>query len=113
MHIGNGRVRFSGRHRKRGKRLIGSVVPIACPEPVEGSRTPRDMGHPLPSGASDMGHPARWSPVQLCNFGGADSNPMQMGRSAGAYDVLRIYPSTLVEVMSDIKGREIIPALAI
>ncbi len=26
---------------------------------------------------------------------------MLMGRSAGAYDALRIYPSTLVEVMKD------------
>jgi hypothetical protein len=28
---------------------------------------------------------------------------MQMGRSPGAYDALRIYPATLVTVMRDIK----------
>lgn len=39
----------------------------------------------------------------VAQFRGAGSDPMQMGRSAGAYDALRIYPSTLVEVMSDIK----------
>jgi hypothetical protein len=28
---------------------------------------------------------------------------MQMGRNAGAYDALRIYPGTLVEVMRDMR----------
>ena len=36
-------------------------------------------------------------------FRSVGSDPMQMGRSAGAYDAMRIYPSTLVEVMRDIK----------
>jgi hypothetical protein len=31
------------------------------------------------------------------------SDPMLMGRSSGVYDALRIYPHTLVEVMSDMK----------
>jgi hypothetical protein len=43
----------------------------------------------------------------MCRFvmmGFLDSDPMQMGRSAGAYDALRIYPSTLVEVMKDMQA---------
>ena len=39
----------------------------------------------------------------VTQFRGLDSDPMQMGRSAGAYDALRIYPATLVEVMRDMK----------
>jgi hypothetical protein len=37
-------------------------------------------------------------------FRSVGSDPMQMGRSAGAYDAMRIYPSTLVEVMRDMKN---------
>ncbi len=37
-------------------------------------------------------------------FRGLGSDPMQMGRSAGAYDALRIYPSTIVAVMRDIES---------
>jgi hypothetical protein len=36
-------------------------------------------------------------------FRSVDSDPMQMGRSSGVYDALRIYPSTLVEVMREMK----------
>ena len=36
-------------------------------------------------------------------FRGVNSDPMLMGRSAGAYDALRIYPATIVEVMEDMK----------
>lgn len=39
----------------------------------------------------------------VAQFRALESDPMQMGRSAGAYDALRIYPRTLVEVMRDIK----------
>jgi hypothetical protein len=35
-------------------------------------------------------------------FRAYDSDPMQMGRSEAAYDALRIYPQTLVEVLRDI-----------
>ena len=37
-------------------------------------------------------------------FRNVDSDPMQMGRNAGAYDALRIYPGTIVEVMRDMKS---------
>jgi hypothetical protein len=37
-------------------------------------------------------------------FRSVGSDPMQMGRSAGAYDAMRIYPSTLVEVMRDMEN---------
>jgi hypothetical protein len=37
----------------------------------------------------------------VAQFRALDSDPMQMGRSAGAYDALRIYPSTIVEVIKD------------
>lgn len=39
----------------------------------------------------------------VAQFRSLDSDPMQMGRSAGAYDALRIYPSTIVEVMRDME----------
>jgi hypothetical protein len=38
-------------------------------------------------------------------FRNVGSDPMQMGRNAGAYDALRIYPRTLVEVMSQLATR--------
>ena len=34
----------------------------------------------------------------------AHSDPMQMGRDAGVYDALRIYPNTLVSVMKDVEA---------
>ena len=56
--------------------------------------------------------PGRWvvakpkifEPVEMIasavkQFRNADSDPMQMGRDAGIYDALRIYPCTLVKVM--------------
>jgi hypothetical protein len=39
----------------------------------------------------------------VAQFRNVRSDPMQMGRSPGAYDALRIYPATLVTVMRDIK----------
>lgn len=41
----------------------------------------------------------------VAQFRAVNSDPMQMGRSAGAYDALRIYPSTIVKVMHDM-GRK-------
>ena len=38
-------------------------------------------------------------------FRSVDSDPMQMGRSPGVYDALRISPSTIVEVMKDMKSK--------
>jgi hypothetical protein len=38
-------------------------------------------------------------------YRGVNSDPYQMGRSAAAYDALRIYPATLVKVMRDIKAK--------
>ena len=37
----------------------------------------------------------------MAQFRSVDSDPMQMGRSAGVYDALRIYPSTIIEVMRE------------
>lgn len=42
----------------------------------------------------------------LDQFRSVNSDPMQMGRSAGAYDALRIYPATIVEVMRDMESGE-------
>lgn len=42
----------------------------------------------------------------VAQFRSVDSDPMQMGRNAGAYDALRIYPGTLVSVMRDIETDE-------
>src|SRR2546426_3132570 len=47
--------------------------------------------------------PAEMIARAVAQFRSIDSDPMQMGRSAGAYDALRIYPATLVEVMRDVK----------
>lgn len=52
--------------------------------------------------------PSLFKPTEMiaravAQFRSLGSDPMQMGRSAGAYDALRIYPSTLVEVMRDMK----------
>lgn len=52
--------------------------------------------------------PSLFKPTEMiaravAQFRSVDSDPMQMGRSAGAYDALRIYPGTLVEVMRDMK----------
>ena len=38
-------------------------------------------------------------------FRALDSDPMAMGRAAGAYDAVRIYPATIIEVMRDMKER--------
>ncbi|SRR5579885_485076 len=46
--------------------------------------------------------PAEMIARAVAQFRALNSDPMQMGRSAGAYDALRIYPRTLVEVMHDI-----------
>jgi hypothetical protein len=37
----------------------------------------------------------------VSQFRSVDGDPMQMGRSAGVYDALRIYPATIIEVMKD------------
>jgi hypothetical protein len=47
--------------------------------------------------------PAEMITRAVGQFRGVDSDPMLMGRSAGAYDALRIYPATIVEVMADMK----------
>jgi hypothetical protein len=48
--------------------------------------------------------PALFEPAEMISravaqFRSLDSDPMRMGRSAGAYDALRIYPGTIVQVM--------------
>lgn len=39
----------------------------------------------------------------VAQFRGSHSDPMEMGRNPGAYDALRIYPATLVEVTRDVQ----------
>ena len=39
----------------------------------------------------------------VAQFRAHDSDPMAMGRSEGAYDALRIYPNTLIEVLANVK----------
>lgn len=48
--------------------------------------------------------PAEMIARAVSQFRAVNGDPMQMGRSAGTYDALRIYPSTIVEVMRDLKG---------
>lgn len=40
----------------------------------------------------------------VAQFRSANSDPMIMGRSAGAYDALRIYPGTIMEVMREMNS---------
>lgn len=52
--------------------------------------------------------PALFKPAEMISraldqFRALNSDPMQMGRNAGAYDALRIYPATIVEVMTAMK----------
>lgn len=49
--------------------------------------------------------PAEMIGRAVTQFRAFDSDPMAMGRSAAAYDALRIYPGTLVEVMKDLKNQ--------
>jgi hypothetical protein len=63
---------------------------------------------PVP-GQWTISKPGLFKPAEMIGravtqFRSVDSDPMQMGRSAGAYDALRIYPGTLVEVMRDMKS---------
>lgn len=39
-------------------------------------------------------------------FRSVDSDPMQMGRSAGTYEAVRSCPSTIMEVIRDMKAKE-------
>ena len=48
--------------------------------------------------------PAEMIARAVAQFRAVNGDPMQMGRSAGTYDALRIYPRTIVEVMRDLKG---------
>lgn len=41
----------------------------------------------------------------VAQFRAHDSDPMAMGRSEGAYDALRIYPNTLMEVLNNVRRR--------
>jgi hypothetical protein len=41
----------------------------------------------------------------VAQFRAHGSDPMAMGRSEGAYDALRIYPQTLVQVIREMKGQ--------
>lgn len=60
-------------------------------------------------GKWEISKPSLFKPTEMiaravAQFRSVDGDPMQMGRSAGAYDALRIYPGTLVEVMRDMKA---------
>jgi hypothetical protein len=60
------------------------------------------------SGEWVLTKPAIFKPAEMiakavAQFRTVNSDPMLMGRSAGVYDALRIYPRTLVEVMQDMK----------
>jgi hypothetical protein len=53
--------------------------------------------------------PPLFKPVEMIaravtQFRSVNSDPMQMGRNAGTYDALRIYPGTIVEVMREMAG---------
>jgi hypothetical protein len=49
----------------------------------------------------------------VAQFRSVDGDPMQMGRSAGVYDALRIYPATLIEVMKDMQDLQAQPSLGL
>lgn len=63
------------------------------------------------SGIWYINKPALFKPAEMIaravsQFRSVNSDPMQMGRSAGTYDALRIYPSTIVSVIREMKAEE-------
>ena len=48
--------------------------------------------------------PAEMIARAVAQFRSVDGDPMQMGRHAGVYDALRIYPGTIIEVMKDMRA---------
>jgi hypothetical protein len=62
-----------------------------------------------PEGKWTISKPRYFKPGEMiaravAQFRNVDSDPMLMGRDAGVYDALRIYPHAIVEVMSDMKA---------
>jgi hypothetical protein len=51
----------------------------------------------------DLFQPDEMIASAVKQFRSVDSDPMLMGRSAGAYDALRIYPATLMQVMKAVQ----------
>jgi hypothetical protein len=49
-------------------------------------------------------NPADMIKNAVTQFRSVGSDPMQMGRHAGAYDALRTYPATIVQVMAQMEG---------
>jgi hypothetical protein len=90
--------------RDKTKRIVwvspGLVFPIlgAMSEFVE-EKAPGKWAISKP----DLFKPVEMIARTVAQFRSVNSDPMQMGRSAGVYDALRIYPSTIVEVMRDMK----------
>jgi hypothetical protein len=65
------------------------------------------------SGHWDITKPSLFRPDEMIaravkQFRGVDSDPMVMGRSAGVYDALRDYPSTIVEVLKDVQAARVV-----
>ncbi len=98
-----GRACRRDKNKKSGKIVWvspGLVFPIlgAMSEFVQ-EKSPGDWAISKP----EIFKPGEMIARAVAQFRAASSDPMQMGRSPGAYDALRIYPGTLVEVMRDIE----------
>jgi hypothetical protein len=74
--------------------------------PIVGAMS--EFVHATDSGTWAMNKPKVFEPSDIIaqavtQFREVNSDPMQMGRDAGVYDALRIYPRTLVKVMKDLE----------
>ncbi len=98
------------RRDKMGKKIVwvspGLIFPIlgAMSEFVE-EKPPVNWVISKPA----FFEPERMIGQAIGQFRSLNSDPMLMGRSAGAYDALRIYPATLVAVMRDMKKEKAKP----
>lgn len=76
--------------------------------PIVGAMS--EFVQPTKTGGWKIVKPKLFKPKEMiaravAQFRGNNSDPMLMGRNAGAYDALRIYPSTIIEVMQDMQVR--------
>jgi hypothetical protein len=97
--------------RDRANRIIwvspGLIFPLMGALSEFAAQTPRSAGiRRLGEGQWRLKKPGLFKETEMVQrtvnqFRAHNSDPMMMGRSAAAYDALRIYPQTLVQVLQD------------
>ena len=94
------------RRQKRNGKLIVTWISPGIIYPIMGAMSEFVREE---NGQWEICKPSRFRPDEMvaravAQFRAHNSDPMAMGRSEGAYDALRIYPNTLVEVLKDVGG---------